>query len=214
VNDPECIDFLKTKGVNINKLYQYDRWKDEMWDTLGEFRVREAFIQKYGFAILTTAAVELIRPYAPLLELGAGSGYWAYELKRAGIDVVATDPRTNGFGWFDEGGTQKKGRWKSEFTQIEKLNGLDAIRKYPNRNLLIVWPSYGDSWAADALEIFTGHVVVYAGEWGDACAESRFFDLLDQRFSDRTEIKMPHFWGLHDRYLTICKKPKQLTTGG
>jgi hypothetical protein len=213
VNDPECIYFITTQGLDVKKLY----WvypDPEKWprfdQTLREFEVREEFIKRYGFAILTREAIEAIRPYGPLLEIGAGSGYWAYELTNYGIDVIATDNLTENFGWFREGKTTKQERWKKHYIEIEKLEAVDAVRKYPNRNLLIVWPSYGGSWAADALEVFTGQVVVYMGEWGDACAEDRFFDLLDQRFSDQVWIRMPHFWGLHDRYLKICRQPKQL----
>ena len=213
MNETECIYFLTTLGIDVKRLYDPDRWLLEIDDTLDEFKIREKFINRYGFAILTRGAIEEIRPYAPLLELGAGSGYWSYELQNYGIDVIATDPRTEMFRMFKDAGV-KEGRWPKSYTTIETINSVDAVRKYPDRNLLIVWPSLGDSWAADALRVFTGQVVVYMGEGaGDACAEDRFFDLLDQRFSDQVCVRMPHFWGLYDRYLKICKQPKQLIEG-
>lgn len=218
MNDPECIYYITTQGFDVKDLY--DNWYDvsrikkayRVEDSLREFRLREKFIQRYGFAILTREAIEVIHPYAPLLELGAGSGYWTYELQNYGVDVIATDSHSETFGWFQSGKTVQ-GRWSKTYVEIEKLEAVDAVRKYPNRNLLVVWPSYGESWAADALGTFTGQVVVYMGEWGSACADDRFFDLLDQRFSDQVYVRMPHFWGLYDRYLKICKQPKKLTEG-
>jgi hypothetical protein len=41
-----------------------------------------------------SAPVQVLAPYAPIVEVGAGSGYWAYELRQAGVEVVATDPGT------------------------------------------------------------------------------------------------------------------------
>lgn len=215
MNDLECVYFITTQGFDVKDLYEewYDfRRTERLEDSLREFRLREKFIQRYGFAILTREAIEVIRPYGPLLEIGAGSGYWTYELQNYGVDVIATDSHSEAFGWF-QSGTSIRGRWKKTFVNVEKLEAVDAVRKYPNRNLLVVWPSYGESWAADALDTFTGQVVVYMGEWGSACAEDRFFDQLDQRFSDQVYVRMPHFWGLYDRYLKICKQPKQLTEG-
>jgi hypothetical protein len=212
VNDPECIYYLTTQGLDVKNLYEPDRLLERIEHHLREFELRESFIKRYGFAILTREAIEAIRPYAPLLEIGAGSGYWAYELRNYGIDVIATDSQHEAFGWFRSENV-KQGRWDKTYVEIEQLTSVEAVRKYPNRNLLVVWPSYRESWAADALGLFTGQVVVYMGEWGSACAEDRFFDLLDQGFSDRISVRMPHFWGLYDRYLKICKQPKQLTEG-
>ena len=56
--------------------------------------LRELYLQQYGFAILDEATVQVLAPYAPIVEVGAGSGYWAYELRQAGVEVVATDPGT------------------------------------------------------------------------------------------------------------------------
>ena len=41
---------------------------------------RMKFIRTFGFGILTGAAIRLIREYSPILEVGAGTGYWTMEL--------------------------------------------------------------------------------------------------------------------------------------
>ncbi len=226
--EPECIAFLATLGLDpsIMFLSSYERWrlKDRVdWSDIGsvsghmdslmsEFVARDKFITQYGFAILWTGAIEAMRPHAPLLEIGAGSGYWTYELQKHGIDCIATDTMEGKYGFFErEGEDLSLRRWKKQYVEIEKLNSVEAVRKYPNRNILSVWPDYKKSWAADALDIFTGQVVIYMGEgYGNATADDRFHELLDLRFGDQDRIPMPHFEHSYDRELMICKQPKQL----
>jgi hypothetical protein len=227
--EPECISFLITLGIDpsIMFLSSYERWKlkdrinwndersvgDRIVALGNEFMHREQFIQRYGFAILWSWAIEAMRPYAPLLEIGAGSGYWTYELQKHGIDCIATDTMEGTYGFFDRE-HHEAGRWEKSYVEIEKLNSVEAVRKYPNRNLLTVWPDYKESWAADTLDIFTGQVVIYQGEgYGNATADDRFHELLDSRFGNQELIPMPHFEYSYDRALMICRKPKQLTEG-
>jgi hypothetical protein len=229
--ETECIQFLKSEGVVIWQMFldTWDLWKLrprrnfpaslEGWDweadpMVRNFRAREKFINRYGFAVLTRAAIEAMRPYAPLLEIGAGSGYWTYELRKYGVDCIATDTMNGQYGFFEENGEVTSRRWTHHYTHIEILNSVEAVRKYPNRNILTVWPDYDASWAADALDIFTGQVVIYMGEgYGNATADDRFHELLDNRFGDHEVIPMPHFESSYDRALLICKQPKQLTRG-
>jgi hypothetical protein len=228
--EPECIQFLITLGEDPWSMFlsSYERWKlkervdwtdpksaaAHMGSLADEFLIRDKFINRYGFAILWSVAIEAMRPYAPLLEIGAGSGYWTYELKKHGIDCIATDTMDGQYGFFSRqtGEEDKLNRWQKQYIEIEKLNSVEAVRKYPKRNLLTVWPDYNSSWAADALDIFTGQVVIYMGEGpGNATADDRFHELLDQRFGNQEFIPMPHFEYSYDRLLLICKQPKQLT---
>ena len=230
VGEPECISFLITQGVDPGMMFlsYWERWqraRDHFTDwnnpesveahmeKLGSgFLLREKFITRYGFAILWRGAIEVMRPYAPLIEIGAGSGYWTYELRNYGIDCIATDTMDGEYGHFDREGTGSTlRRWKKQYVEIEKLNSVEAVRKYPNRNLLTVWPDYKDTWAADALDLFTGQTVIYMGEgYGNATADDRFHELLDSRFGDQEYIPMPHFEYSYDRRLLICKQPKQI----
>src|SRR5260370_1008891 len=57
-------------------------------------RVRDEYIAKFGFAVLDDRAIDALRPYGPFIEVGAGSGYWSYELRVAGLDSLPTDPGT------------------------------------------------------------------------------------------------------------------------
>lgn len=159
-----------------------------------EYKVRSEFIARFGFAILTSETIDALRPYNPLVEVGCGSGYWAHELRTHGLDVVATDPGTGRYSGVPKG-------WKA-WTEIERLTAVEAVRRYPDRTLLVVWPDYGVEWAAEALASYAGRFVLYVGEGaGGATADDRFHELLEQHFEEHLVVPLPVFDGLHDRLM-------------
>lgn len=78
------------------------------------------------------APIELIDEIASrsreVLELGAGDGAWARELRQNGVDVVALDPVTQADG--------------------VQAGSHEDVRDYPGRSILMVWPPDGTQVAA------------------------------------------------------------------
>ena len=173
-------------------------WKETGWlESPGNFRVereiRDKFISQFGFAILDATAIEVIRPYAPILEIGAGSGYWSYELRRAGIDVIATDLGVGSYRGLESG-------WEKPYLDVERLHGEAAVKKYPARILLTVWPDLHDDWSAKALAAYTGKTVLYVGEGPGGCtATDGFHEYLAENFGSAIIHAIPNFWGIHDQ---------------
>src|ERR1700724_3111851 len=56
--------------------------------------LRRRVLERFGYAVLTRHAVERLIPYGPFIEVGAGTGYWSYELQKAGCASIATDRYT------------------------------------------------------------------------------------------------------------------------
>lgn len=61
--------------------------------TLQVFRetAREWPCHLYAFAAPNSRALQALAELSPILEVGAGVGYWALLLKQAGVSVLATD---------------------------------------------------------------------------------------------------------------------------
>ncbi|MFZ0217100.1 MAG: hypothetical protein WAM30_14310 [Candidatus Dormiibacterota bacterium] len=55
----------------------------------GAYRLRLA--QRYSYVLPEPDLVDVVARYAPLVEMGAGTGYWAYRLRLIGADVLAYD---------------------------------------------------------------------------------------------------------------------------
>jgi hypothetical protein len=108
-----------------------------------------------------------------LFEVGAGTGYWAWQARQAGIDVIAyepSEPRDNGF---NDG---------VEYVPTLRV-GVAAATLHPDRALLLCWPSHSDPWAAQAVESYAGDLIIYIGEGrGGRCADDGFFDLLGRQW--------------------------------
>ena len=95
------------------------------------------------------------------VEVMAGAGWLAKALANAGIDVVAND----------------NGEWDERHSKmifvhnVEKLDGVEAAKKYADREILIIsWPPYGDMAICDICENWTfPKTIIYIGEGEGGC---------------------------------------------
>src|ERR1700716_2265029 len=90
-------------------------------------------VRRYAFAVPTDAALATLARYAPIVELGAGTGYWAYLLRRRGVDIVAYDlPPPDR--------TPSPNRFRSlVWTDVEQ-GDVDTLAAHTDRALFLCWP--------------------------------------------------------------------------
>lgn len=147
---------------------------------------RERFISDFSFAIPNKEALDLLVSFGPIVEMGAGNGYWGWCLKQLGCPVRLYD----NFSWSIPWTTW----WKRP-----RRAGPSILRKYgPGWTLFLCWPCA--SYAADSLRHFRGHRVAYIGEsCPGLCADRAFFDLLDESGYQMVKaVTLPHWEGLRD----------------
>lgn len=58
------------------------KWRDS---------IRVCTCYKYAFAVPNERALQVIAYYSPVVEVGAGTGYWAGLLRKRGVEVIAVD---------------------------------------------------------------------------------------------------------------------------
>jgi hypothetical protein len=152
-------------------------WRDGV-GTLSTDEV-DALTERFAFAIPTDLALAVISEHSPrgVVELGAGTGFWAHLLHSAGVDVVAYDrapPGSPDNRWF-----HSSAAWFPVATGDETV-----VDRHSDRTLLIVWPTRNEVWAADALDRYAaagGTTVVYVGEGpGRRTGDARFHALLGE----------------------------------
>lgn len=132
----------------------------------------------YAYAVPTPAAIDAILKYGPIVEMGAGTGYWASLLKKAGAKVLAYDSvPTDG-----EGEQNEFHANVPSFCAVAQA-GPKVLRKYATHSLFICFPPPDDAMAIDSLRSFTGQHVIHIGEWegftGSADFESQLFNNFD-----------------------------------
>jgi len=86
---------------DIDGLVQYLKLRTFFYTTLRSHHTsdlssalleyRPELIAKYAFSIPVIGILEIIADYSPLVEVGAGTGYWAMCLTEVGAEIDAFD---------------------------------------------------------------------------------------------------------------------------
>lgn len=167
-------------------------WRGNIDRRPGSSALRDEFRSRFSFAIPDARTIAIVAQFGPLLEVGSGNGYWAWELRKAGVDVVATDLQGAGRYW-------RSGPWSS-WTSVEQMDPAEAIRTYPTRSLLMVWPDSGREWPAEALRAYRGDRVLYVGEApGGRTGNYDFHSVLLADFACESVFQIPRFYRQQDQ---------------
>ena len=150
---------------------------------------------RYSYAIPTDEALKWMAGIGPMVEVGAGKGYWALMISDRGGDIVAydaVDPRENSM-------TDREKPWYS-VTVADCMVAAD----HPDRTLFLCWPPLGSDMATRATLSYLsagGKYIIYIGEGAGGCTASEsFFEILDAKMADITPIGVDvlSWWGIHD----------------
>lgn len=167
---------------------------------------RDRLAARYAWAIPNDAALDEMARNAPLLEIGAGTGYWASLLRARGVDILAYDihpPTTNAHrnAWHrNERGVG------TVWTEVRRGGSPQAAR-YPDRTLVLCWPPYANPMAARCLRAYQGQTVVSIGEDKGGCtADDTFHAALASEWECVNTVDIPQWWGIHDYLATWRRK--------
>jgi len=170
----------------MNDIYDTDK-------LVHRFKLREDLTKKYAFAIPTDKAIRKLVELSPLIEICAGTGYWAKLISEAGGDIIAID---NG----------ERTDFTHKWFEIQK-GTHDEVSKYPDRTLLLCWPPLNDIMAYETVELYKGETVVYIGEGDGGCnATEEFFEYLEKNFVEQETIAIPQWPGIHDYFVIWRRK--------
>jgi hypothetical protein len=144
----------------------------------GWIAFKNAVVSAFSWAVPTDEAVFAIaRRATRVLEIGAGSGYWSWQLAQAGVDVLAVDAAPPPTAWH----------------RVWPGNEFEAATD-PSRALLLCWPPWNTAMALNALLWHAGDTVIYIGEWNRGSAEPRFFDVLSTAYDLVETVAIPQWW--------------------
>jgi hypothetical protein len=167
-------------------------------------RARSALVLEYAWAVPNERALDVLAELAPIVEVGAGGGYWAMLLRERGVDVVAYDKRPGARSASEDESLPPRRVW-SEVLEADEL----VAAKHPDRTLFLCWPPYASDMADKALRAYLkagGRTLVYVGEdYGGCNASDAFFNLLGKRMKEAETVAIPRYPGMHD-YLTVYRR--------
>lgn len=161
------------------------------------FMLRDGWIQQFGFAIPCAELIELIRIRAPILDVGAGTGYITKLVRNAGVEVVGTDP-------FDDHYKFKTGAFDDRQRQLAAKTAIRSMWKQ-HPTVFCSWPTYSHTWFRQALKAMTvGQQLIVIRE--DATADDSAWDYLEACFGEQETIQIPCWPHMHDRCEVWVKK--------
>lgn len=139
--------------------------------------IKSDFNVKFSYTIPTRSCIEEIKDFVgenQILEVFSGLGLLAGCLRAIGLDVITTDSYT-----FAQD--------KETFSQVEKLDAVNAVAKYQTNYLLFSWIPYRNTIGFEILKIYKGNFIILFGD-REQCAEDQFYHLLEKKW---TLIKKP-----------------------
>ena len=177
LTDQQFSMFSKGEGLS----YTYHK-------NIGSYTQRSDLVVKYSWAIPNERVIRRIAEFTPILEMGAGSGYWAYLLSQAGAEVFAYDNLIRN--------PHIIGKWFKV-----KRGSFGKMKLHPNKALLLCWPPYNSDMASKYLSLHKGRIIIYVGEEDSGCtANTEFHERLAHKkdFKLLENIQIPTWPGLHD----------------
>lgn len=164
-----------------------------------QFQERESCVNYYAWAIPDDEALDAIQPFSPIIELGAGTGYWAMLLRLRGVDIKPFDLNPS---------NMARKLWVPVPRGHEEM--LDM---YSDHTLMLVWPPHDGDMAARALDAYAGEHLIYAGEGAGGCTgDERFHEQLAESWMPVVEKELPQWQGIHDR-LIVYRRTQQRYNG-
>lgn len=190
---------VRTKVINPY-LDEFRSLDHRRWQTYLE---REKLVTKYAWAVPNEEVLQEIAQYSPLIEIGAGTGYWSRLLEDRGADIVAFDtkpptPLPDG---------TSNNRYCKPFTYFEvRLGGHEQVSKFPTRTLFLCWPVM-DNMSSLALSTYQGKYVLYIGEGNGGCTGNDNFHMqLRHHWVETKYVPIPQWSGIYDRLYVYRRK--------
>ena len=207
---------ITTKTVNpfwedIKHLFQYDintrSIRDfGMLDMLdAHWENRKKYCRIYAWAVADPASIAFVAKYLGprAIEIGAGNGYWSWQLSQSGVDILAYDEnppdQTPNF-YFVPREELPNPKTLTKIWYPVQQGSIEKLTEYPDRTLFLCWPPYGEPMATECLNAYRGDRFVYIGEdCGGCTGDKEFFEILEQQWEEIADHDIKQWQGVHDR---------------
>ncbi len=169
-------------------------------------QLKDALCYRYSYALPSPELLGVLAANAPLVEMGAGRGYWASLLKAGGVDIIAYDecPAAQGEAIVDNQYLSSAHAYA--YTDILPGEPKDLIR-HPDRALFLCWPPI-NNMAEDCLKWFQGDTLIYLGTGSQGMdAPDRFFEKLVRRWTPEASFPVePSAWDVDEKMIVYRRQ--------
>lgn len=182
----------------VTSMAEYVATGNGSWGHLGN-EIRKAVCSLCAWAVPSPGALAAVAGWAGtagVVEVGAGTGYWAALLAGMGVDVVASDaslPSAGGNLWHPDG---------VMWWDLEAAPASAAFMQ-PARSMLVCWPpnEAGGAFGVDGYREAGGGQVIFVGEWQKGCVDDALWDELNGRWQVVDRAQVPQWTLMRDEML-------------
>ena len=177
--NPYLEEFLATEKEGLVGLDNRDLWP------LGK---RRELTNRYSWAIPDDESIKCLVSLSPIIEIGAGTGYWARLVRDAGGDVIAFDRYIH------------KNHYHNPCIHHSNVayGTAKVTARHSKRTLMLCWPPMSPMAEVSLLN-YGGTCLVFVGEGdGGCCANDKFFEMLEDGWKEVDHIKIPQWPYIND----------------
>lgn len=187
-------------------------------------QVRRHLIGTYAFGIPGEEALDCLARHAPIVEMGAGLGYWARCLRERGVDVVAYDAMSDQWqAWFRPTVLERTAGGlvaRSDPLRFEPVlwtevleGGPERLAAHAERTLLLCWPDLWSGFDEESLRAYEGERVVCVGELGErGTGSDGFRRLLGRAWRPIDDAPVPRWPGCDDHLVVYARSASRGTS--
>lgn len=184
----------------VPERYNIEHYPDMPWEqkqnSFDNLLVRNKYTKRISWCLVNKLWTKDLATYigtGKVVELYAGKGLIAKQLKEFGVDITSYDD----FSW---------NMTNETFTKVLMKDSRDALKGYLNNTIdyvLMSWIPYEDETCIEVLKILKETQpkckIIYIGEgYGGCNACDKFFDMLDLIYSSELNNNFQHFSGIYD----------------
>jgi hypothetical protein len=122
--------------------------------------------QRYSYVFPDDRSLAALARLGPIVEMGAGTGYWAYRLRALGVDILAFDMAPP-----DGARPNRYHATTPTWTEVVAADHT-ILTRYSDRALLLCWPPLFSS-LGESLTYYSGNTVAVIGDGGHRTARVR-----------------------------------------
>lgn len=168
--------------------------------------MRDDLVAKYSWGVPTESALREIAALSPVVEMGAGTGYWSALLRRMGAEAVAFDRSPPGSLRSLVAACNPWHVDARRHCRVKVGTPVD-LKMHGDKTLLLCWPPRG-TMARQCLRHWTGTYLVYVGELdGGMTADREFFEELRSSFDMAGLVQIPQWPGVSDVMTVWRRRP-------
>lgn len=205
---PSQFKIPKLKTPHPNPYYDYWRWSCRALEWAGpnaetvrihhSHHILPILYHHFGCVCPSYESLEIIKQVSkgkPVIEIGSGNGYWAFSLRRLGVQVHAVDNVES----------EWRTTWIADTVVVDGVAYLNTRQGAKDAVLLMVYPVARSGFTASVLHAYQGTVVCVVGTqnrngytgFKDTTIEAHMAEKMEG-WEKTVQIPLPSFAGKDD----------------